>query len=1122
MGLKGNLAVVNLADVFQMLSRGKSTGLLRVQAPEGTRFIELQDGFISLAGRATQYIQLGDLLLARKAINDDSLNTALKIHKENGMVLGQVLIEMNYVNKNALEDALRFLTEEEICDLFTLREGDFDFLANASLDTKIAPGGGAVRLKIDPDSLLLEAARRADEWHDIEQRITTQSLLFRMTEDGMRVYRDADSISDEGRVIMRLLQANHTVEGIVQKSCLGRLNTNRMILELWDAQLVEPVPKSEYLNYAKLQMEAGQVADAHRMAVHASKVGSPDAIKAAIPFIEVLRKQLAAADDKPASVATPVERKGSSPTIKKPVVQNLIIRKRRLPLAKIALVLIALGGLGYGAFWYVTRGNSAHKEGLTQFDELKRDTATMLGKRKFNDALARVKTYAPPDPDLKAEHEKFAKSMQTEIETQLAQDLKDFSPKIITGLTRADLDDIRNKMRDYDGIKIEDKQTLVEQNKLKKKLPDLEELIRTVEFRARLDGLRKNTREQTPDQLIASYREMLKADPPEIVGKEARADLLKLLAPRDDALRLLAKGRDMMEKGDYNSARRLSEAVKKQCAGTQLGTEAEKLANELTDRETKAAEELSKIHNMILQRRAEEARATATALLASHPPAEAFADAVKELRKLQTDVPEADLKQKVLAAHQGEDIDAPHSRASILEVVNQYPFSEAAAGATLRVNLTSSPDGAQVSYHDKPIGKTPMYVDLPVMGPVELTFTLPGYEPEDKIECNFRGERIHADFVRKPQAAVQAPFPAEAGIMTVNDLLLLAGGNELTVCKRSTLEVLRRVNLEGPPLPVKEQYKTVQPRALPKGELKLRGLSANTEDAEAFAFVSCNGPYFFQIPTNGVEFHRIQSEPGAVGAPQMYRPKKSTATKLISLISRSAIDVYSAERNPIIKQMISDAYNASIDVPIGLAFDGDTYFVPRENNLIYAVEGYRGDVKWKMPCETRVSLPLALGREPSGGTLVGIADVKGHILVRDADAFGREKSHSDLDAPCLLGLAAAPNGFIAATDNNALSLVSVSGGPPVWTTPLQGKPLFTPMVWIPEKKQHNAVPLTLVCTESMGGNYMLCAYNLADGTLAWRGRIGTKPLTGTAGPDAVYVSTMEGELVKFDYTAPAN
>src|SRR5205814_1872146 len=111
-----------------------------------------------------------------------------------------------------------------------------------------------------------------------------------------------------------------------------------------------------------------------------------------------------------------------------------------------------------------------------------------------------------------------------------------------------------------------------------------------------------------------------------------------------------------------------------------------------------------------------------------------------------------------------------------------------------------------------------------------LTFTLPGFEPQEKIEYNYRSEKpIHAVFVRKPQIAVLAPVPAEAGMLVLNDLLLLAGGSELTVCSRRTLDVLRRVNLEGAPLPAKIADKPIQQPPLPKGELKLRALSANAE-----------------------------------------------------------------------------------------------------------------------------------------------------------------------------------------------------------------------------------------------------------------------------------------------------
>ena len=1119
MGLKGNLAVVNLADVFQMLSRGKSTGLLRVQAPEGTRFIEIQDGFISLAGRATQYIQLGDLLLARKAITDESLGTAMKIHKENGMVLGQVLIEMNYINKAALEDALRFLIEEEICDLFTLREGDFDFLANASLDTKIAPGGGAVRLKIDPDSLLLEAARRADEWHELEQRIVTQSLLFRLTDEGMRVYKDADSISDEGRVIMRLLQANQTVEGIVQKSCLGRLNTNRMILELWDAQLIEPIPKTEYLNFAKLQIEAGQIADAHRMAVHASKVGSPDQIKAAIPLIDTLRRQLVT-DDKPL-VSQPSEKKGSSPAVKKAVVANLIIKRRRLPWAKIAIIAVILLGGGGTAAAYFMRGDNPHAAGVKTLESLKRTSSNLIGDRKFAEALSKFKGYSPPDADLKAEHEKYLKQMQLDIDTQLTQDITEFTRKKDTsvGVTRADLEKIKKQMADYDGIAIVNPSALKSQVRYKKDLPDLEDKIRVAEFRSRLDLLRKNSKELTPDQVADGYRELLKGDPPEIIAREARAELFKLRAPSADAQRQLALARELLEKGDYVNARAKNEAIKSQYASTLLAQEADKNLKELADRETKAAEELAKIQKLILQRKGDEARAAAATLMGTNPPAHILSDARAEIRKLQSDVPEEELKQSVRAAVASWDIDPRQARAKILDIVNTHPFSEAAASAVLKVRITSTPDGALVNYKDKS-GKTPVTLELPAMGPILLTFTLPGFEPQEKVECNFRGDKIPVVFIRKPQVAVLAPIAAEAGMIVLNDALLLAGGTEVTVCNPRTLDVLRRVNLEGTPLPAKIADKTVTQPALAKGELKLRALSMNTEDAEPYAFASCSGPYFFQIPINGTEFHRIPCEPGAVGEPQMYRPKKATSSKLISLVSRAAIDIYSSERQKIENRLLPNGNGADkAEIPFGFAFDGDTYYLPRDNNTLYAVEGYRGDLKWKKQCEARISVPPAVIRELN---LLGVADVKGRITIYDTDSYGKDKGHSDLESGCPLGLAAAPNGFVAACEDNRLAYVNSAGGPPVWYVQLSGKILFTPLIYVPDKKARNAVPAAIACYEAANGGFTIVAVSLADGSLLWHGRMASKPLAGAVGPDAVYISTVDCALLKFDHSSPTN
>ena len=1115
MSLKGNLAVVNLADVFQMLSRGKSSGLLRVQAPEGTRFIELQNGLISLAGRATQYVQLSDLLLARKAINDENLSTAMKIHKENGMVLGQVLIEMNYVTRTSLDDSLRFLIEEEVCDLFTLREGEFDFLANAALDTKIAPGGGAVRLEIAPDTLLLEAARRADEWHELEQRIYSQSLLFRLTDEGRRVYQDADGISDEGRTIMRLLQANHTVEGVVQKSCLGRLNANRMLLELWDAQLVEAVPKSEYMNYANLQMEAGQIADAHRIVVQLSKIGSPETIKLAIPVIDNLRKQLALENKQ--VMAQTAEKKAATGANKKGPGANLIITKGGLSWAKIAIagaaLLLILGG---GAYYYLTKGVDPHIVAAEKLIKLQDEVFKLLSNRKFLEATQRSVAYSAPDPDLKSKHEKLKRDVQIEIDTQFT---KDFSPLVrgnVTGFNATELDQFEKYFKDYEGVVLENPLALKDRKRLPKKVQELKENLHSTQFKQRLEDLRKNAQELNAEKLMKGYEDLLADAPPESIAKEARADFFKLRGPGIEAQRQLSLARDVLEKGGFDAARKYCETVKAAYPGTKLAAEADKILTELTDRENKATDELAKIGKLILQRKSDDALNMATQLLATKPPAAIQTAVIAEMRKLQADVPEGELQKTITIAARLWDIDAKQARAKILEVVNAFPFSEAASNAQLRVQLSSFPEGATVTYKDRVIGKTPMVADLPVMGPLLLNFSLAGFEPFDLVENNFRGEKIQALFTRKPQAVVLTPVSAAAGMLAFNEFLLIAGGSELVVCSSTTLEVLRRVNLESTPFPIKNAGKTEQPPALNKNELKLRAISANAEDAEAYVFVSCSGSYFFQIPSNGVEFHRIACEPGAIGAPQMYRPQKSGAIKLISVITKSGISVYSSERQFIAHKDIPSGGGA--DQPLGYAFDGNTYYVPRDNNILYAVDGYRGEIKWTKQCDAHISTPPATHLL---NKLLAVADIKGRVVIVDMDT-GKEKGHSELGVSSSLGLASSSVGFVAALDDNSLALVPSAGGAPAWSVQLPGKTLFTPLIRNPEKKDKNAVPMAIVCCETQNSSYIVVAINLANGSLVWRARLVSKPINGTVGVDAVYIGTADNELVKFDFTMSTN
>src|SRR5690606_5951051 len=92
-------------------------------------------------------------------------------------LLGSLLVERGLIDEPTLERYLRLQTEEAIFHLFTWSRGTFRFAPGQQ------PDAAEPRVAIAAESLLLEAARRVDEWSLIEQQIPSLDLVFRADHD---------------------------------------------------------------------------------------------------------------------------------------------------------------------------------------------------------------------------------------------------------------------------------------------------------------------------------------------------------------------------------------------------------------------------------------------------------------------------------------------------------------------------------------------------------------------------------------------------------------------------------------------------------------------------------------------------------------------------------------------------------------------------------------------------------------------------------------------------------------------------------------------------------------------------------------------------------------------------
>src|SRR5207244_1661336 len=81
--------------------------------------------------------------------------------------LGEILVGMRVISQEDLERYMRVQIEESVYYLFTWTQGTFNF------ESEVRPERQDFLVNINPESLLLEGARRVDEWSLIEEKIAS-------------------------------------------------------------------------------------------------------------------------------------------------------------------------------------------------------------------------------------------------------------------------------------------------------------------------------------------------------------------------------------------------------------------------------------------------------------------------------------------------------------------------------------------------------------------------------------------------------------------------------------------------------------------------------------------------------------------------------------------------------------------------------------------------------------------------------------------------------------------------------------------------------------------------------------------------------------------------------------
>lgn len=236
MAIKGSLSEASLPDVIQLLTYSNKSGCLSVTDGRNFANVFIKDGKIICATMLNRKTRLGDILLTKKIIDDETLSRALKVQKsEKKKRIGEILIEIGAITEGVLKNELKIQIEHTIFNMLTWEDGYFNFEAD------LLPPPEEYTIKLSAQELLLDGARRIDEWQQIENKMPSFETVLVRKGDTENI-----SLTAEEKKIMELIDGSRSIDDVIKVSKFGFFGTSRIIYGLLSASLlVEPEKKLE-------------------------------------------------------------------------------------------------------------------------------------------------------------------------------------------------------------------------------------------------------------------------------------------------------------------------------------------------------------------------------------------------------------------------------------------------------------------------------------------------------------------------------------------------------------------------------------------------------------------------------------------------------------------------------------------------------------------------------------------------------------------------------------------------------------------------------------------------------------------------------------------------------------
>jgi tetratricopeptide (TPR) repeat protein len=250
MSFQGDICSLSLSDVVQNLATNQKTGELRICSKDSERNILFRDGK-AVSYSDDQGFSIGNWLVEKEILSGEQLDEALRRYKKaKRKSLGEILRDLGLIDLDEYQTYLSNLVEETLYEVLSFEEGSFEFL-EGKLEASLAHREAfAAKLEYAAPSLVMEAARRGDDWQNIRRHIPSENEIY-LVPPAQRKRLIEDAADDVKREAVQLMDGTRTLKQVIAALPYSRFDACKCLADLIADKKVRPMDGSVLTHFSK-------------------------------------------------------------------------------------------------------------------------------------------------------------------------------------------------------------------------------------------------------------------------------------------------------------------------------------------------------------------------------------------------------------------------------------------------------------------------------------------------------------------------------------------------------------------------------------------------------------------------------------------------------------------------------------------------------------------------------------------------------------------------------------------------------------------------------------------------------------------------------------------------------